>query len=241
MRIRGERECKHCGTRWSYYETGSVDCPACGSLRSVGVDERKRHTDGAVELDLSGVLEMVEEASLRELTDEAKTVCRSYVRSRGFIRGGELRDLDDTYLAASELVHVADVVGRSFDPTDAEELYLLGVIRGAADGDRPGPDDVPESMRAARGLAYADAVRDYRRELDDWIEDRNLEPLPDDVRAIRDGIETHVRRIRALSGDVDPREVERLVETTRDLATYLREDDETALSTARDRIDRLGE
>lgn len=240
MRVRGERECRDCGTRWSYYETGSVDCPACGSIRSVGVDERKRHTDGAVELDLSGVLETVDEASLRELTDEAKGVCREYVRIRGFIRGGELRTLDDTYLAAAELVHVADVVGRSFDPTDAEELYLLGVIRGAADGERPAPDDVPESMRAARGLAYADAVRDYRRELGDWLDDEGREPLPDDVRAIRDGLETHVRRIRALSGDVDPREVERLVEATRDLATYLREDDETALATARDRLDRMG-
>jgi DNA-directed RNA polymerase subunit RPC12/RpoP len=31
MKIRGERECTDCGTRWSYYDTASVECPQCGS------------------------------------------------------------------------------------------------------------------------------------------------------------------------------------------------------------------
>ncbi|MXR22522.1 endonuclease Q family protein, partial [Halobacterium bonnevillei] len=53
MDVRGERECKSCGTRWSYFETGSVACPECGSVRSVGVGERSQHTDGNATLDLS--------------------------------------------------------------------------------------------------------------------------------------------------------------------------------------------
>src|SRR6056297_1417065 len=61
MEIRGERECKDCGTRWSYYETGSVACPNCESVRSVGVDEeRKRHTAGQATLDLTEVRNMID-------------------------------------------------------------------------------------------------------------------------------------------------------------------------------------
>jgi len=54
MEIRGERECTDCGERWSYYETGDVACPACGSMQSVGVDEeRALHTTTAGEFDLT--------------------------------------------------------------------------------------------------------------------------------------------------------------------------------------------
>lgn len=239
MRIRGERECKDCGTRWSYYETGSVDCPSCGSLRSVGVDERKRHTDSPVEIDLSSVRAAVDTRPLHELTDEAKAACRTYVRSRGFVRAGELATLDDEYLGAVELLEVADLVGRSFDPTEDEELYLLELVGGVDAGDRPAPGEVPDSLRAARGLAYAKGVREYRRELREWLEDGDRPTEPEPVRAVQSHLDQHVRRIRALSGDVDPRTAERLVETTRDLAAYFRDDDEAALATARDRLERM--
>jgi uncharacterized Zn finger protein (UPF0148 family) len=239
MRIRGERECKECGTRWSYYETGSVDCPSCGSLRSVGVEERKRHTDSPVEIDLSSVRASVDSRPLHELTDEAKAACREYVRSRGFVRAGELQTLDDEYLVAVELLEVADLVGRSFDPTEDEELYLLDLVGGVEAGNRPEPGNVPDSLRAARGLAYAKGVREYRRELRDWLEDDDRPSEPEPVRVVQSRLDQHVRRIRALSGDVDPRSAERLVETTRDLAAYFRDDDEAALATARDRLERM--
>ncbi len=56
-----ERECTECGTRWSYYETGSIGCPACGSLHSVGLDERTEHTDLRVEFDLTPVRADIDE------------------------------------------------------------------------------------------------------------------------------------------------------------------------------------
>jgi uncharacterized Zn finger protein (UPF0148 family) len=243
MRIRGQRECKDCGTRWSYYDTGSVDCPNCGSVRSVGVDdERKRHTDSPAALDLTPVRERYDVDPLYDVTEDAKSRCREYVRRRGFIRGGDLLDLDDTYLAANELVHVADVVGRSFAPTDEEQLYLLSLLRGTDAGERPPPGEVPGSMRAARGLAYAEAVRDYRREVRDWLSDNGRDDrareLPDVRRALA-GIDARVKRLRALGGDEDPHDVERVLEATRELADALRDGDETALSAAVERIDRL--
>lgn len=245
MRIRGRRECQGCGTQWSYYETGSIECPECGSVHSVGVDdERKRHTDAPAELDLTPIRERVDREPLAAVTEDAKERCRDYLRRRGFIRAGDLLDLDDHYLAAAELSHVADIVGRSFDPTEREELYLLELLRGADDGERSDPDEVPDSLRAARGLACANAVRDYRRELREWLDDRDDDDRARQVPAVRESlslVDGHVRRIRALEGDVRPRTAAALVEATRELATALRDGDEDAMAAARDRLDRIDE
>ena len=243
MRVRGERECQDCGHRWSYFETGAVECPACGSLRSVGVEKRRQHTDDPADLDLTAARERAE-SDLLEALDAAAEDCREYVRRRGFVNGGTLRDLDDTYLAAAELVHAADLAGRGLrtDVADDERIYLLGLLRGADTGDRPGPDRVPESLRAARGLAYADCVEDYRGELRDWLAARDEADDARGVPAVRvalDGVEAVVTRTQALQGDVPPDEAGALVETVRDLASALRDGDETALATARDRVERL--
>ena len=235
MKIRGERECTECGTRWSYYETGSVGCPACGNLRSVGVDDRTEHTDMPVAFDLTAVRNAIDEVSNDDLADRAREACREYIRRRGFISAGDLRDLDDSYLAASELLHVSDIVARDMRLEEREELYFLSLLRDADTGDRPPAAEVPPSLRAARGLAYANAVREYRRDIRTWVEDREL------TTAERSALETlgeHVTRIRMLEGDVDPRTADRLIEATCDLANGLR-GDEVAFSQAQDRLEGL--
>jgi len=235
MEIRGERECQNCGTRWSYYDTGSVTCPDCGSMHSVGVDEeRSLHTASPVDVDLTAAREQVDADPLHRVAATAKEACREYVRRRGFVHAGDLRDLDDTYLAATELLHAADVFGRSFQPTDDEEYYFLELLRGADRGERPDPVDVPESMREARGLAVADAVKEYRRELKRWY-DGDDSAAEDALESVRE----HQKRLRALGGDLDPGTTETLVAATRGLARYLRDDDEVALANAQDRLDRL--
>jgi uncharacterized Zn finger protein (UPF0148 family) len=95
MKIRGERECTECGTQWSYYETGSVGCPACGSLRSVGLDDRTEHTDLSVEFDLAPIRNEIDDVSTDVLADRAREHANEYVRRRGFINAGDLRELDD--------------------------------------------------------------------------------------------------------------------------------------------------
>jgi predicted nucleic acid-binding Zn-ribbon protein len=235
MKIRGERECTACGTRWSYYETGSVGCPACGSLRSVGVDDRTEHTDMQVAFDLTPVRNAIDDAATDDLAERARDRCREYVSRRGFVNAGDLRELDDTYLAAIELLHVADIVAREVRLEDREELYFLSLLRDADRGERPAADSVPEPLRAARGLAYANAVREYRRDVRTWIDDRDL------AASERSALETlgeHVTRIRMLDGDVAPNAAERLVGATRDLADGLR-GDEVAFSRARDRLANL--
>lgn len=241
MRIRGERECKNCGHRWSYYETGSVSCPECQSLQSVGVDERTQHTANPVEFDLSAVRELVDAEPLHRVADEAKEVAREYVRKRGFVRGGDLLALDDQYLAAAELSQVADLFGRSFSPSDDEEIYFTDLLTRAddADAERLPAAEVPQSMRAARGLAYAEAVRDYRRELRDWEGwSADEEPEAEDCLSL---LREHGTRIRMLEGDVPPETAERLVAVVRDVATYLRAGDAAALDAAGGRLDALAE
>ncbi|MCT9097388.1 TFIIB-type zinc ribbon-containing protein [Haloarchaeobius sp. HME9146] len=240
MEIRGERECKNCGARWSYYDTGSVACPECESLHSVGVDDdRKLHTANRVELDLTEAVSQLDEVPEDEALSTVKSTCREFQRKHGFVHAGELRDLDDTYLVAGELLQVADMVGRSLGRDDDEEFYLLSLLRGD-EADRPAPDEVPESLREGRGLAYAEAVREYRRELREWADASDV-TIDRPATEVLSSIDEHAKRIRALEGDVPAREAERLVTVLREVTRYVRDDDEAALAQAQNRLSGLDE
>lgn len=233
MEVRGERECKECGARWSYFETGSVACPNCGSLRSVGTGDRKRHTDAPAELDLDPVLARLDDEPLADLTDEVKRACRSYLRKRGFIRAGELKPLDDAYLAAAELLQAADLYGRLRAPTDDEEWYVTSLLRAADTGERPAAEDVPPRLRKARGLAAASVVLTYRGDVSTFLEGSS----DSEVRRTLGTLREHAKRVEALGGDVDPTEADELVAAARELGRHLIVDDADALAAARDRLD----
>jgi hypothetical protein len=168
MKVRGERECRACGARWSYYEVGSVECPDCGSLVSVGVGTRSTHTDAAITLDLSAHRARFGDARATLPTagvDDLQSDLREYTRKRGFIRGGELRPLDDTYLAARELLEAVDLYDRLRDPADRDGEYLLTLLGGADAGERPPAESVPDAFHEARGMAAVHAVDDYRSDV----------------------------------------------------------------------------
>ncbi|PSP77857.1 hypothetical protein BRC81_09265 [Halobacteriales archaeon QS_1_68_20] len=236
MEIRGRRECQDCGTRWSYYETGSVACPECGSVHSTGLDdERTLHTASPGELDLTPGGTAVDDLTPRELAREAKDEARPFVRRHGFVRGGALQPLDDTYLTAVELTYVADAADRALELDDREHAYLLELLGGADEGERPPPAEVPPPFHAARGLAVADAVEAYRREVRKWLE---ANPHPE-VRDVLARVHDHERRVQALDGDIDPDSAERLLSAVREVGTYLIDGDDGALESARARLDRL--
>ena len=187
MKVRGERECRDCGTHWSYYETGSIECPNCDSVRSVGVDDRTAHTDSPTVLDLSAHRGRFADAS-DTLPDEAvtelKSTLREYVRQRGFIRGGHLRPLDAPYLAARELLEAVDCYDRLRDPTDRDREYFLDLLAGADEADRPDADRVPRSLREARGMAAVRAVDEYRSDLLAFVDKlQAIDQDQDDVEA----------------------------------------------------------
>lgn len=240
MRIRGERECTECGTHWSYYETGSPNCPSCGSLQSVGVGDRTQHTASAATLDLSPARNRLDvggddDADTRAAAERAAEACREFVRQHGFIDAGDLRNLDETYIAALELRYVAEELGRAMRVSDDEERYFLSLLGGTDHGERPNPEDVPESLRAARGLASATALTEYRRDVSAYLDD-----YPDnEARAAFGTLAEHGKRVEALDGDVPPETADRLVYIAQELGTYLRKGDENALVTARDRLSRL--
>ena len=174
MKVRGERECRSCGTRWSYYETGSVACPACGSLRSVGVDSRTTHTDTPVTLDLRAHRARFGDARgvlPEEGVDDLKADLRAYLRRRGFINGGRLAPLDTTYLTARELLEAVDAYDRLRDPTDDDRAYLLALLAGTEEGDRPETTVVPANLREARGMAAVHAVTAYREDLTTFLDE----------------------------------------------------------------------
>jgi len=233
MDVRGERECKSCGARWSYFETGSVECPSCGSLRSVGVGDRKTHTDAAGELDLTEARRAGADDVLDAL-EPAKEACREYCQSRGFVSGGDLLDLDDTYLAAQELRRVALLLAGKLRVGDDERRYVLALLNGADDGERPAPDEVPASLRAARGLAAAAAVGAYRTDLREYCGGE----VPAPERGLLERAREHGRRLEALDGEVDPADSERLVAAVRAIADSLRGDD-SGVERARTRLTAL--
>ncbi|MGM0447638.1 MAG: DUF7117 family protein [Methanobacteriota archaeon] len=174
MKVRGERECQSCGARWSYYQTGSVACPSCGDLRSVGVDARTAHTDAPVSLDLAAHRERFGDAPgtlPRSGVDELQSDLREYCRKRGFIDGGRLALLDGTYLAARELLEAVDCFERLRDPTGPDREYLLALLAGAEDGNRPPANEVPTALREARGMAAVRAVEAYRSDALDFLDE----------------------------------------------------------------------
>jgi uncharacterized Zn finger protein (UPF0148 family) len=231
MRIRGERECEACGSRWSYYETGSVTCPECGSIRSTGRGERAEHTDAPVTLDLSSVRADVDDAPLERVARRGADVAAEYLRRAGFVHAGELEPLDDRYLVAAELRRVAPVLSRSLRVGESEELYVLSLLRDADSGERPPPAAVPDSLRAERGLAVAATTEAYVSDLRRVVD----EPDPP-VAAVLSALRARRKRIEALDGGVDPTEAERLVRILRALSAYLRQGDEAALARARERL-----
>lgn len=237
MKIRGERECSDCGARWSYYETGSIDCPECGSIRSVGVDDRKEHTANPATLDLTSVRGAVDQRSVQEVAREAAEVATEYVRKRGFIKAGEIQPLDATVVAAVDLQYVARHLARAMRVEEDEELYFLSLLRGADAGERPPTAEVPQSLAPARGLAAATVVDHYRRDLKRYLDDQ-----PDEsARTLMGSLVDHKKRIEALDGDVPIETAEALVQAVVDLSHYVAHGDEAALATARDRIDDLAQ
>ncbi|SIR23275.1 hypothetical protein SAMN05421858_1925 [Haladaptatus litoreus] len=237
MKIRGTRECQNCGTQWSYYDTGSVTCPTCESMQSVGLeDDRVQHTDSAITLDLTEAQEAVDERPLREVSTLVADTAREYVTKRGFIKGGELQPLDDTYLVAQELRHIADVFSRALEISDDEELYFLSLLRGAEAGERPATMDVPDSLHEVRTLADSESLREYHDEMGEWVREHDVS------REGRNTLETlgeHIRRARALEGGLDIDTADALVSSARDLARYFREGDEDALVSTRDTLGRI--
>ncbi len=231
MEIRGERECTDCGERWSYYETGEIQCPACGSVRSVGVGGRAEHTDDPVELDLSGVRNAVDTASVDELAARASEEAAEYVRRAGFVHAGRLKPLDDTYLAAAELRRVGAELARRMRVDDAEELYLLELLRTADSSERPAPREVPASLRVQRGLAVAAAADAHASDIRSLYDEPGRE-----VSQVLSGVRAERKRVEALDGDVDPDRAERVVRALRELHAFLEMDDETALVRAQERV-----
>lgn len=235
MKVRGSRECQDCGTEWSYYETGEVNCPDCGSLRSTGSGERTRHTAGSVSLDLTEARNLVDADGLQQAAGTAAEACRDFVRLTGFIDAGELTSLTDTYLAARELTAVADEYRHAMRLDDGEQRYLLSLLRGADFGERPRPEDVPASGYPPRNLAYAAAVDDYRSDCRTYLEEN---PDPDATRLLA-RIADHCRRVNALDGELEPAATETLVSAVREVTDYLRKGDEAAFVRADARLDDL--
>jgi uncharacterized Zn finger protein (UPF0148 family) len=231
MEVRGERECQSCGAQWSYYETGEITCPECGSVRSHGLDEPTTHTASDVALDLTDVRGEIDDVPFETLAEDAGEKARAYLRQVGFVDAGELQPLEDTVLAASELRRVAATLGRVMRVEDDEKLYFLELLRLADQNERPDPEDVPETLRPERGLAVASTVEMYVSDLRQVHEDREPE-----VDRVLSSVRSRRKRTEALDGDIDPEEAEELVRTVRDVSAYLREGDETALARALERI-----
>jgi hypothetical protein len=226
MKVRGDRKCQSCSTRWSYYETGSIACPECGSIHSVGVDERTEHTDTPVSLDLTAIRNRIDDDPLEEIARDAAEACREYTRKRGFIDAGELMPLDETYVAATELGAVGATLARRARPDEESELYFFELLGGADNGTRPDHDAVPGSLRSAFGLAMATAVESYQRDVRTYLD---AYPQPE-ARRLSGRIRDHRKRIEALDGDVPPEDANRLLHAARDLGRHISGDENAAIT-----------
>ncbi len=237
MELRGQRECRDCGKRWSYFETESVTCPDCGSPRSTAVDDATVHTGTAVDLDLSAARDAIDDEPIDHVAEQAANAARAYRRELGFVAGGDLRPLDDESVLAAELETVGTTLSRRLEWTDEEAAHVVALLRASVDDERPGPAAVPDSLRAERGLAISRAVGDYRRDVRAYLDGLDEDPVDAEVARALSAIRAHRKRIDALDGNVEPRQAERLLAAVRDLFAYLDRDDEAALVRIRERLD----
>lgn len=233
MKLRGRRECRVCGERWSYFDSNNINCPQCGSVRSTAIDaEGTFHTASGDQLDLSDARQAVTDEPLRTAARLAADASRAYLADRGFIEQGDLQSLDAVTVAAAELRQAADRVHRSMMPDEQAEWYFMALLRGAEDGERP--EDVPAAFEAARGRGIAAAVERYRADLV-----RYLDAHPDpEARRVLGFLRDHLRRVEALDGDVPVEQADRLLAAAREIGAYL-DGDEAALARAEDRLARL--
>jgi len=236
MKVRGMRECVACGTQFSYYETGALDCPDCGSPRNVGVDEPTLHTDAGGSLELEPARALAADDNWRVALEEARDAAREYTRRRGFVRGGDLLDLDEEYGVASELKAVADQLLRSFELADGEQRYVLALLEVDEPRTRPANDLVPASMHGARGRAVTAACDAYRRAIRLWLDDQSNPP---DYTGLLGRLDSHTRRFEALDGDVSLEESDALLEATRAVGTAARTGHSEARATATAALDDL--
>lgn len=234
MRVRGRRECQECGERWSYYDSGDVNCPECGSLHSVGIDDPTLHTASAREFDLTDARGMIDAQPLWDIASEASEETREYVQGKGFVKAGELQPLDETYLAAQELLFVSNAVERAMSLTDDEEEFFLSLLQDADTGGRPDPENVPDTMCAPVGLAIAEAVDEYRRGISNYLDE-----TPPEISRLLETVDDLVSRVQALDGDVPAKSAERLAEAARNLGMGVADDDREKLRTANEQLQSL--
>ncbi|WP_247728894.1 DUF7117 family protein [Halovivax limisalsi] len=221
MKVRGKRECRECGTRWSYGRTGEIACPACGSPRSVATDDPELQTDAAATLDLQPIRQDAAESSTDELATRAGQACREYVARRGFVSEGTVRPVDETYVGALELRYAAAIASSKRTLTEDEELYVLSLLRSVDAGERPPADELPASFAGARGLAVARTVRDYRRDIRKWTAERSADPA---ITDLAQRLDDHAVRVDHLDGEIDPETAERLLTACRTLGSAIRGD-----------------
>lgn len=196
MEIRGRRRCLDCGATWNYFETGGVDCPECGSIRSTSTTEGRQDTS-STELNMEDVVQELGTDFTGGLS-EAADRCRSYVSRRGFIETGELQPPDARYVMASEIVEIADVFTQPMrrEVGESERNYVVDLVRGLRAGEPP--EDRPESLDAAHNMALARTAERYIRDLRRYARSEGID-VPQGVEKAREAL----KRTEATEGDAD--------------------------------------
>ncbi len=185
MEISGERECLDCGEQWSYFETRQIECPECGSIKSMSISESELDTASSRknELDMSDLYTEFQTDFMNALT-QAGDRSREYIASTGFIEGGELRPPMLRYVMAREIMEIADYIDLSLD-TDisaSEERYIIDLVKGVKSGDPP--DKRPNSMNNHHYMAVAKTAEEYATELFKYFE-QNSEDIPEGLEKAR--------------------------------------------------------
>lgn len=173
MEIRGERECLECGSTWSYFEIGSVECPECGSIRSRSISTPERDTSTVIGIDTD---ELVEElgTNFKDGLSDALESCRSYVTRQGFVEGGDLQPPEVRYVMACEVVEICEAFTTPDrqDISKEEKKYVVDLVRGLRNGNPP--DERPESLDDYHNLAVARTVERYAKDVTRYARSNGL-------------------------------------------------------------------
>lgn len=127
---------------------------------------------------------------------KAEKKSRSYTVKKDFFEGGELNELDEKYIVASEIKYLSTfLTGKDIE--EKERIYIEKLLNVLESKENLNIFDIerPESLKYIHKLALAEALEDYIKDINKYCRSKRIR-FPKELEDIRG----QVKRVKATQG-----------------------------------------